>query len=208
MLGVGKSQRDSKGSSKAYHGCRLPPNTVPPRSGPCNLVTPSFADLKGANAAAYNLLTATYGNNAASTYAGFGTYNQAVFLNTIGAVAAQGVNLSNARVSGFYYGDSPDRAPFGVEVTGVTTGDLDSAGLGDSLLYGRRSPGRIKEGSLEATVHGNIVAFDVDLYNVKSNKRKHKDEVDFNSRNKTTTHPADVVRKLNGRGVQTGVRCQ
>lgn len=188
----------------------IPPNTVPPRSGPCNLATPSFADLKAANPAAYNLLTATYGNNGASTYAGWGTYNQAVFLNTIGAVAAQEVNLSNARVDGFYYGDSPDRAPFGVEVTGVTTQNLDSAGLGGSSFpgIGRRSPKSIKQGSIEATVHGNTVAFDVDLWNVKSELRKHSDEVSFNKKNKTTTHPADVVRALNGRGVSTGVKCK
>ena len=184
---------------------------IGPRSGPCDLHTPAFLELTTNSAkAASALLVATYGERAAAIYASWGTYRQAVFLNTIGAVVDQGVDLSAAKLADnpFYYGNSPDRSPFGIEVTGVNGSDLDKVGLGDSLLYGRRSPRAIKEGSIEATVHGGTIAFDVDLYNVKSNKVKHADEVAFNRDNKTTTHPADVVRKLNGRGVKTGVICR
>lgn len=179
-----------------------------PRSGLCSLKTPSFEGVKSVNAAASDLLVSTFGTNAASIYGTWGTYKQAVFLNTIGAVTAQGVDLKKARFKDFYYGDSPDRAPFGVVVTGVSTKDLDRAGLGSSILYGRRSPREIKQGSIEASVSGEMVAFDIDLWNAKSEFGKHQEEIGYNSKNKTTTHPADVVRALNARGVFTGVQCR
>jgi len=159
---------------------------------------------------ALGLLSGPFDDDPEAFYNSLGTYNKAVLLNTAAALADAGVNMSNANFIGFYRGGKPEAAAFGIEVTGVTTGDLDRAGLGRSLVpgIGRRSPGRIKEGSLEATVHGNIVAFDIDLYNVKSNLRKHKGEVDYNNSHKTTTHPGDVARQLAGRGVNSGVRCQ
>jgi RHS repeat-associated protein len=191
-------------------------NDIPPRSGPCKLTTPTFDTLKGLGGAAFKLLTDTFGDKAKSTYDGWGTYNQAVYLNTIEAVAAQGVDLSTAKMTEFYKGNDPKNLsadPYGVTVSGVTTANLDRSGLGGSRIpgVGRRSPKKIETASIEATVHGDNVAFDIDLYNVKSglkNVGKHKEEVDFNNKNKTTTHPADVLRGLNGRGVVTSAGCK
>lgn len=157
---------------------------------------------------ALGLLSGPFDDDPEALYNSLGTYNQAVLLNTSAALADAGVNMSSANFIGFYRSNKPGNVAYGIEVTGVTTSDLDKAGLGDSLLYGRRSPGRIKEGSLEATVHGPVVSFDADLYNPKSNKRKHLGEVNYNNSHGTTTHPGDVARQLAGRGVNSGVRCQ
>ena len=179
-----------------------------PTLGPCNLTTPSFDEL--VDHPALGLLSGPFDDDPEAFYNSLSTYNQAVLLNTAAALADAGVNLSNANFIGFYRGDKPGAAAFGIEVTGVTTRDLDRAGLGRSLVpgIGRRSPGKINEGSLEATVHGSIVAFDIDLYNVKSSPMRHKREVDYNKSHKTTTHPGDVARQLAGRGVSSGVRCE
>ena len=76
-------------------------------------------------------------------------------------------------------------------------------------VYGRRSPGVEGTASLEATKAGkNRWAFDVDLYNIKSNFDKHWKEVRFNSSNKATTHPADVARALVERKIISGVTTQ
>jgi hypothetical protein len=56
---------------------------------------------------------------------------------------------------------------------------MDTAGLGKMLLYGRRSPGAIKTASLEAMEEGEVVDFDIDLYNAKSEFRKHQAEVSY-----------------------------
>ncbi|MCA1636065.1 MAG: hypothetical protein LC802_20830, partial [Acidobacteria bacterium] len=75
--------------------------------------------------------------------------------------------------------------------------------------YGRRSPARIKGGSLEASGHDDkSVSFDVDLWNAKSEFKRHQEEVAWNKDNKATTHPADAARALNKRGVQSGVSCK
>jgi hypothetical protein len=65
--------------------------------------------------------------------------------------------------------------------------------------------GEVKIASLEATEHEGNVEFDIDLYNAKSEKLKHWAEVGYNKDNGVTTHPADVTRALNARGVKSGV---
>jgi RHS repeat-associated protein len=179
----------------------------PPRSGPCNLKTASFEELAKVNPAAAQILNQTFGKDAKSKYDSWSTYDQAVFLNTMAAVGDAGVDLSNARFKDFYFDKSKD--PFGVTVTGVTEKQLDKAELGNAIFHGRRSPGRIKEASLEASVHKDkSVSFDIDLWNSKSEFRKHQEEVGWNKDNKATTHPADAARALNRRGVQSGVTCK
>lgn len=74
-------------------------NKLAPRSGACTLATPDYLDIKGY---ALKLLERTFGKGAAAFYRGLGTYNQAVFLNTITAVARQGVDLSFTKFEGFY----------------------------------------------------------------------------------------------------------
>ena len=180
-------------------------NKVAPRSGSCTLSAPDFANIKSY---ARNLLERTFGKGAAAFYNGMGTYNQAVFLNTITALASQGVPLNNARFVGFYNTEE-SRAFYGIELSGITGKELDNAGLGKSWKpgIGRRSPDEIKEASIEASTHGSNFAFDIDLYNAKSNFKNHAGEVNFNSRNHTSTHPADVTRLLYRRGVFSGVTC-
>lgn len=99
-------------------------------------------------------------------------------------------------------------------MSGFTGIDLDNVGLNkkidiiEGIEYGRRSPKNIKEGSVEATLEGNKVIFDVDLYNPYSNPIDHGLEVLGNFINKKSTHPAEVVEKLKNRGVLTGVTCR
>jgi len=95
-------------------------------------------------------------------------------------------------------------------LSGITGANLDTAKLGKSGIFGlggRRSPRVDSVASLEATgIGSNTFAFDIDLYNAKSNFRKHLfGEVRFNSSNKATTHPADVARALQMRGIRSGV---
>jgi hypothetical protein len=176
-----------------------------PTLGPCNLTTPSFEDLVGHPA--LGLLSGPFDDDPEAFYNSLGTYNQAVLLNTTAALADAGVNLANANFIGFYNGGKPGAAAFGIEVTGVGKGDLGT--IGPSRIFGYRSPGAVKVGSVEATFEKNgVVGFDVDLYNPKSNFRKHMGEVDYNSSHNTTTHPGDVARQLGARGVNSGVRCQ
>lgn len=98
-------------------------------------------------------------------------------------------------------------------MSGFTGTDLDNVGLRRRVNWfgsklGRRPPKNIKEGSVEATLKGNEVTFDVDLYNPYGNSIKHGLEVLDNAINKKSTHPANVVEKLNNRGVLTGVTCR
>ena len=150
----------------------------------------------------------TFGKGAAAFYDGLGTYNQAVFLNTITALAAQGVDLSDAKFVDFY-NKKETRAFYGIELSGITGNDLDNAGLRDSLIprVNRRPSSDIKEAAIEASFHGTNSVFDVDLYNFHGNLGNHKKEVDFNKKNNTSTHPADVARLLFRRGVFSGVTC-
>lgn len=147
-------------------------------------------------------------------YNSLSTYNQAVFANTVAALADARVNLSNANFTGFYRSTKPgNNTAYGIEVTGVGRGDLGN--LTSAPGFGFRSPGSVKVGSIEATFEGGgVVAFDVDLYNPKNKfglgsiLGGHGREVRYNSRNNTTTHPGDVARQLASRGVNSGVRCQ
>jgi len=186
-------------------GWLVPQNPATPMLGPCNLATPDFDDLVGHPA--LGLLSGPFDDDPRAFYNSLSTYNQAVLLNTATALADAGVNLGNANFIGFYRSDKPGNAAFGIEVTGVGKGDLGT--IGPSRIFGYRSPGAVKIGSVEATFEkGGVVAFDVDLYNPKSNFRKHQGEVGYNSRNNTPTHPGDVARQLAARGVNSGVRCQ
>lgn len=92
-------------------------------------------------ALAKGLLSGPFDDDCEAFYNSLGTYNQAELLNTSAALADAGVNMSSANFIGFYRSNKPGNIAYGIEVTGVTTSDLDKAGLGDSLLYGRRSPG-------------------------------------------------------------------
>ena len=67
----------------------------------------------------------------------------------------------------------------------------------------------MREGSVEATIEGDFVKFDVDLFNPYSAAIfKHGLEVSGNKLANNATNPVDALKKLNGRGVQTGVRCK
>lgn len=186
---------------------------LPPRSGPCDLITSKYDSLEKENPATFALLNATFGKTAKIEYDGNMTnYNHAVLLNTVAAVSAQGVDLSKAKFVEFYRGDKANTNAFGITLSGITPKNLDDANLLEIEILdfpaGRRSPDYIKEGSVEATITGKDIEFDVDLYNPNGNLLKHWGEAKFNKDNNTTTHPADVVRKLNARGVQTGVKCK
>ena len=194
-----------------------PPDDVPPRSGPCDLQVAAFDQLAQQNPAALAILERSF-KGARLQYQVWDPYTRAVFLNTVAAVASQGVNLDSAKFQGFIRGGAGGEAngnAYGVYLSGISTRNLDDAGLVEksiaNLGTSRRSPGDIKEGSVEATVSGSDVGFDVDLNNPFGGLGaflKHLEEVDFNKKNNTTTHPADVVRKLNARGISTGVTCK
>ena len=180
----------------------------------CDLVAASFDELKDKNPHALALLNATYGEyRARGEYIGWTTYLKAVFLNTTAAVGDMGLDLSRGRFEYFYDGDKGVRA-YGIIVSGFTGTDLDNVELRErrdiirGIEYGRRPPKNIKEGSVEATLKGNEVAFDVDLYNPHGNRIMHGLEVLDNFANNKATHPKDVVEKLNNRGVLTGVTCR
>jgi RHS repeat-associated protein len=200
-----------------------PVSPLAPVKGTGDFTAPSFSDLNGVKEtqAAYNLLVATYGDKAKaeSVYDNEWTeYQQAVYLNQVAAMDdafAQGKKVSwdDVKFEGFYEHER-NGLPYGIKVSGVTDEMLDKAGLGDAPPFGRRSPKAIRTATLEATREGSIVEFDIDLHNAKPKSGifiavmfgKHKDEVDWNRANGATTHPADVTRALNGRGVRSGVR--
>ena len=180
----------------------------------CDLVAASFDELKDKNPHALALLNATYGEyRARGNYIGWTTYLKAVFLNTTAAVGDMGLDLSRGRFEDFYNGDKSVRA-YGIIVSGFTETDLDNVELRkrrdiiEGIEYGRRSPATIKVGSIEATAVKNGFAFDIDLYNPYGNRIMHGLEVLDNFANKKSTHPKDVVEKLNNRGVLTGVTCR
>jgi YD repeat-containing protein len=191
---------------------------VPPRSGPCDLQTVDFDKLNtiSGNPAAFDLLNRTFGNQARIIYAGWETYDKAVFLNTVAGINHQSSSLlSTAKFDSFYNGDSGTAKNFGFFVTGLEKKNIVAAGLVESSVAGEkpsiRSPENIKEASVEATLSGDFVAFDLDLHNAFGGTvaaAKHAEEVLYNKTNNTTTHPADVVRRLNARGVTSGVSCK
>ncbi|MFN0141016.1 MAG: hypothetical protein ACKVQW_13140, partial [Pyrinomonadaceae bacterium] len=193
---------------------------------PCDLMTVGFDQLGIVNLGALKLLNNRFGNQARAQYESMRSANQletAAFLNTAAAINAQGIDLSGATFIEMYRGGKANAGAFGITVSGITTSMLDAAGMTErsidlfrvptdikGVARSRRSPG-IDEGSLEATVFDNgDVAFDVDLYNPFGSawaKAKHLEEVINNSDNNTTTHPADVLRKIKGR-FTTGVTCK
>ena len=136
-----------------------------------------------------------------------------MFLNTTAALGDAGLDLSRGRFEYFYNGDKSVRA-YGIIVSGFTETDLDNVELRkrrdiiQGIKYGRRSPANIKEGSIEATPVKNGFAFDIDLYNPYGNRIMHGIEAFDNFIHKKSTHPRDVVEKLNKRGVLTGVTCR
>jgi hypothetical protein len=169
-------------------------------------VTPTFNELSSVNPAAFNLLNRKFGAAAATKYGNLQLYFQAVLLNTVAAVADAGVNLSEARFEGFYFGSNKSAPPFGVELSGITKNGLGNL---ENTAFGYRSPSSVKEGSVEATFErGGNVAFDVDLRNPNGNLLGHGGEVVGNKLGQQTTDPRDALKALNDRGVQTGVRCQ
>jgi RHS repeat-associated protein len=197
--------QDQKEQTQQQKEKQNPTNPDAPVPGTGDIDTPNFGALAGneRTQAAYDLLKATYGDKAESVYNGWSTYQQAVYLNTIAALADAKVNLDDSKIVGFYNDDRKDALPFGVTLSNVTKKELNDAGLGP-WIGGRRSPKKIEIASLEATIKDEkkgIVGFDIDLYNAKSKFPEHQKEVSFNSSNKATTHPADVARALKKRGV-------
>lgn len=175
-------------------------------NGPCNLVAPNFADLQKQNPAAYDLLSRRFGASAEEKYNNLTPYFRSVFLFTVAGIVDAGVDLSQARFEGFYFGSDLKAPPFGVELSGIS-----KAGLGNLELttFGYRSPSNVKIGAVEATFESNgYVAFDIDLFNPNGNLLWHTVEVVGNSANQTTTDPKDVLKVLNSRGIRTGVTCR
>lgn len=143
---------------------------------------------------------------------GFDEYQRAVFLNTVADICERDNRLlENARFVRFYDGKKKLRLEYGIILSGITDEKLDQARMGLAGLMGfmgRRSPRIDTVASLEATpeLEGtNLYAFDVDLYNLKSDADKHTAETDFNRDNSAATHPADVARALELRGIFSGV---
>jgi hypothetical protein len=209
---------------KKHHLPKETKNKVNPNApvpGQPNFSTPYFSDLNGSNEnqAAYNLLSATYGGDAGEFYDNWTEYDQAVFLNTVAAIQdafGSKVSWDGVKFEWFYRHEGNDDRTglaYGIKLSGVTSKMLDTAELGKSLAFGigdviglnRRSPERIATASIEASEHGGITEFDIDLYNVKGNLKKHNAEVNWNRNNVMSTHPADVTRALNARGVKSGV---
>ena len=199
---------------------RNPVSPLAPLTGSALFSTPYFSELNGntETQAAYDLLVRTYGKNAAgSVYASWTRYDRAVFLNTVAAIQdafGDKVAWDGVKFVGWYE-HTRNGLSYGIKLTGVTDKMLEDAGLGEAPPFGRRSPREIRTATLEATREGNVVDFDIDLYNAKPQTRifgpvpvifsKHKAEVDWNRSNGATTHPADVTRALNGRQVRSGV---
>ena len=209
---------------RKHHLPREAKNKVNPNApvpGQANFSAPYFSDLNSADEtrAVYRLLRATYGDDAREIYDNWTEYDQAVFLNTVAAIQdafGNKVSWDGVKFEGFYrHGGNDARTglAYGIKLSGVTGKMLDKAELGKSGLFGigdlvganRRSPERIATASLEASEHGGITEFDIDLYNLKGNLKNHNAEVNWNRDNVMSTHPADVTRALNGRQVKTGV---
>ncbi|MFN0278344.1 MAG: hypothetical protein ACKVRN_07050 [Pyrinomonadaceae bacterium] len=147
-----------------------------------------------------------------SAKGGFDEYQRAVFLNTVASILQRDARLlKNARFVRFYDGRKKRALEYGIVLSGLTAAELDDArmGLAGVLgMWGRRSPREESIASLQATPelkNPTFYSFDVDLYNPKSDPDKHKAEFDFNSLNIAATHPADVARALELRGIVSGV---
>jgi RHS repeat-associated protein len=157
-------------------------------------------------AAAREFLDRNFSFLAPAIYAGWSATQQAIFLNTIAAVADAGVNLSNARFGGFY--PSADRA-YGINLLG-----LDESSLGPRLTRvgsSFRSDSSIFRGSVEATpiIENGVTvgfSFDVDLYNPGSIALPlHGLEVLGNELTGGITDPISATQALNSRQVFTGI---
>ena len=197
-----------------------------PAPGVANFRTLTFDELDNeeisspGTMAARELLVRTNKGNVAAAEAqyngsaknGFDEYQRAVFLNTVADIRQRDARLLEyARFVRFYDGRKKRALEYGIILTGVTATQLDDArmGLAGVLgMWGRRSPREDAIAALEATpeLEGhNLYAFDVDLYNPKAAPDKHKAETDFNSLTIAATHPADVARALEMRGIFSGV---
>jgi hypothetical protein len=197
-----------------------------PAPGSAHFRTLTFAELKADDTsstgtkAGHNLLVRTKNGNAAaaealyngSTKRGFDEYQRAVFLNTVANIYERDpILLENTVFVGFYDGHKSHKLEYGIILSGITTEKLYIAKMGPAGLLGlmgRRSPKSDKIASLEATqIRGisNTYAFDVDLYNPKSEPEKHAAETYFNDTTPAATHPADVARALRLRGIASGV---
>lgn len=157
-------------------------------------------------------VTAAEAQYSGSAKRGFDEYHRAVFLNTVACIQQRDHRLlENARFVRFYDGKKKRRLEYGIILSGVTVEQLDQAKMGLAGLLGfmgRRSPRAEAVASLEAAPEltgTNLYAFDVDLYNFKSDADKHVAETDFNDENSAATHPADVARALRLRGILSGV---
>lgn len=170
--------------------------------------------------AARRLLVRSHDGNVATAEAvydgtvkdGFDEYQRAVFLNTVADIQKRDERLLDRAVFlHFYRGENNRGLEYGIVLSGVTEAGLNNAQMGLAGfmgLMGRRSPKTEAIASLEATpVIGSpdTFAFDVDLYNPKADVDKHSAEADFNLKNRSATHPADVARALRHRGVLSGV---
>jgi hypothetical protein len=160
-------------------------------------------------------VTAAEAQYSGSAKRGFDEYHRAVFLNTVAGIQQRDHRLlENARFVRFYDGKKKLRLEYGIILSGITAEKLDQAKMGLAGLLGfmgRRSPRADTVASLEAALElggTNLYAFDIDLYNFKSDADKHVAETDFNDENSAATHPADVARALLLRGILSGVITQ
>jgi hypothetical protein len=163
--------------------------------GPCpELVVPAFGQI---NQAAATLLQNTYGSGAEAAYGRMSTYEKAVFLNTAGAAASVGVNVSGASFDGFLTSNKPGNLPYGFYISGIT-----------GVTSGRHRG----NGSVEIEKEAGRTHIDVDLFNPLGGPIlffKHQGEIKFNDEHNRPTHPGDVVRQLQkGNKVNTGVSCK
>jgi hypothetical protein len=157
-------------------------------------------------------VTAAEAQYSGSAKQGFDEYQRAVFLNTVACIQQRdGRLLEDATFVRFYDGKKKLGLEYGIILSGITSEKLDQAKMGLAGLLGfmgRRSPRADAVASLEAApalTGTNLYAFDVDLYNFKSDADKHVAETDFNDENSAATHPADVARALRLRGILSGV---
>lgn len=123
-------------------------------STPCNLTLPSFSGLETDNPAARDLLVRRFGaEGAAQKYNDWGVDLRAVFLNTVTAITAAGINLSGATFESFYHGNDLTEPAFGITLSSV-------GGLGDLVPFAGtyRSPINVSVGSLEASRRTTVMS--------------------------------------------------
>lgn len=172
---------------------------------------PNFGQLTVINnntLVAYNVLVRTTGSAdaAADEYASWTPNDQAVYLNTMAAIAAQGIPTDQLRFEGFYH---QTNGIAGVTLSGVTN-------LGSMVQAGEswRSPSYTAVGSLEATpLAGSpgTFEFDVDIWNpISPAAPLHLIEWGMNHAGNDVTHPIDAANALAFRGVHSGIdpRCK